>query len=118
MRQSSGQKYARSVIKGPSHFYASPLSALALYRIVHTRLSNKRNNFTDRDYRKICFVAKNSSTCLLKVFRNRARGGVVGGGGAGVGKWEGGVVAYEYNCRFNWEVEGGIVAYEYNCIFN
>ena len=51
-------------------------------------------------------MAKNSSTCLLKVFRNRARGGVVVEGG----RWEGGgVVAYEYNCRFNWEVEGGLL---------
>ena len=45
-----------------------------------------------RDYQRICFIARNSSTCVLKVFRKRAEW--VGGGGLGV-------VAYEYISRIN-----------------
>ena len=83
-------KYARSVVKGPCHFmpcrYQRPERKLALQRFLHTPLSKKRNNFSERLLyswlSKNLFCGPNfgnSFTCVLEVFRKRARGR--GGGG-------------------------------------
>ena len=72
-------KYARSVVKGPYHVYASPLSAHFI------DFSILCNNFSERLL--YSWLSKNLFLCVF--------------GGVGVGGGSEGIVAYEYKSRFN-----------------
>lgn len=101
MRQSSGQNMHGQWLRDPVTFMPRrcqrPERKLALHRFLHTPLSKKSNNFSERLLyswlSKNLFCGPNfgnSSTCVLEVFRKRAGEG-----------WGGGIVAYEYKSRFN-----------------
>ena len=83
------------MVKGPCHFYASrcqrPERKLALHRLRHCprRVTvSVVSAYHIRDYQRICFMAQNSSTCVLEVFLKRA-------------EWRGGGAEGEYKSRIN-----------------
>ena len=104
MRQSSGQNMHGQRLRDPVTFMhrrcQRPEKKLALNRFLHTPLSKKSNNFSERLLyswlSRNLFYGQyfgNSSTCVLEVFRKR------GGGAWG---WQGcEIVVYEYKSRFN-----------------
>ena len=90
MRQSSGQNMYGQWLRDPVTFMPRrcqrPEKKLALHRFLHTPLSKKSNNFSERLLyswlSKNLFCGPNfgnSFTCVLEVFRKRARGEAEGG---------------------------------------
>ena len=101
MRQSSGQNMHGQWLRDPVTFMPRrcqrPERKLALHRFLHTPLSKKSNNFSERLphlwLSKNCFVAR-ISEIAPRVYNSLPKESKGGGGAEGIG-------AYEYKSRFN-----------------